>query len=251
MGSDAGRWELALNDHTGACTLLRSASMTGPNERGSSHRAEESGTVRWVLEPEPGEAFAPTDAAPANGVEYPDIPLRSIAFVIDLIIIQATATAVLQPAAFVAGVAILSQQGIPDTLIGSWVGFGVPVLIVALLQALILAGLWRVYTASPGQLLTGLQTVRERDGRRLSRSASLVRWIFIFLPALMMAASTDLGVWWAFGIGAHSDQNGASGFAITLPVIWYGVLLLSAVIDKRGRGLHDRLSRSVVVRRVA
>ena len=250
MGSDAGRWELALNDHTGACTLLRSASMTGPNERGSSHRAEESGTVRWVLEPEPGEAFAPTDAAPANGVEYPDIPLRSIAFVIDLIIIQATA-----PPCSSRPVrrrrCLLSQQGIPDTLIGSWVGFGVPVLIVALLQALILAGLWRVYTASPGQLLTGLQTVRERDGRRLSRSASLVRWIFIFLPALMMAASTDLGVWWAFGIGAHSDQNGASGFAITLPVIWYGVLLLSAVIDKRGRGLHDRLSRSVVVRRVA
>ena len=226
--------------------------MTELAERPAPRRtSSDSGSTRWVLEPEPGEVLAPREEGPALGVEYPDMPTRGIAFVLDLLLIQSTGTVLLQPAAFLSGAVILRQQGITDRVIGSWIGFALPVLVVAVLQALVLAGFWRVYTASPGQLLTGLQTVRLRDGRRLSRRAGLVRWLLLFMPALMLTASTDLGIWWAFGVGKASDQNGASGIAITLPVIWYAVLLVSALVDGRGRGLHDRLSRSVVVRRVS
>src|SRR5205814_9364722 len=124
--------------------------------------------------------------------------------------------------------------------------------IVAILQGLILAGFWRVYTASPGQLLTGLQTVRMEDGHRLTRRAALIRWLFLFLPGLLLTASTDIGIWYSYAIGSgtQSDQTTASGLALTLPVVWFAVLLVSALIERHGRGLHDRLARSVVVRRV-
>lgn len=208
---------------------------------------------RWVLEPEPGEVLAPREEGPAPGVEYPDLPVRSVAFVLDLLLIQSTGTVLLQPAAFLAGSVILNQSGIGDRVLQSWFGFFLPVVIVAVLQAVILAGFWRIYTASPGQLLTGLQTVRERDGSRMSWRAALVRWLVLFCPALLLTASTDIGIWWAYAVGNATQtlQSYVSGFAITLPVIWYVVLLISMIIDRRGRGLHDRLARSVVVRRIA
>jgi uncharacterized RDD family membrane protein YckC len=206
----------------------------------------------WVLEPEQPEVFAPSADAPAPGVEYPDFAIRSFAFVIDLLLIQATATALLQPAGFLAGKLLLSASGPPDQVVGSWLGFFLPVVIVGIVKALILAGFWRVYTASPGQMLTGLQTVRSADGRRLSRGAALVRWLLLFFPALLMAGQTDLGVWWSYALGAGNtdDQTTASGLALTLPVIWFLVLLVSALVQRQGRGLHDRLSGSVVVRRI-
>jgi hypothetical protein len=211
-----------------------------------------SDTERWVLEPEQPEVFAPSADGPAPGVEYPDFAIRSVAFVIDLLLIQSTGTVLLQPAGFIAGNVLLSNSGPPDQVVGAWFGFLVPVVIVAIIQGLILAGFWRIYTASPGQLLLGLQTVRNADGRRLSRSAALARWLFLFFPALVLTASTDLGIWWAYALGAADQpaQTTASGVAITLPVIWFLVLLISALVERHGRGLHDRLSRSVVVRRV-
>ncbi len=226
--------------------------MTVTTGRGSGNRSQDHDAERWILEPEPAEVFAPSADAPAAGVEYPDFAVRSLAFVIDLLLIQSTGTVLLQPAGFLAGKLLLSGSGPPDQLVGAWIGFFLPVVIVAFIQALILAGFWRVYTASPGQMLTGLQTVRHADGRRLSRRAALVRWVLLFLPALILTASTDIGIWWSYALGASTqdDQTTASGIAITLPVIWYAVLLVSALIERHGRGLHDRLARSVVVRRI-
>ena len=218
--------------------------MTVTSGAGSGRRSSgDHDTQRWVLEPEQPEVFAPSAEAPAPGVEYPDFAMRSLAFAIDLLLIQSTGTVLLQPAGFLAGKLLLSASGPPDQLVGSWLGFFVPVVIV---QALILAGFWRVYTASPGQMLTGLQTVRNADGRRLTRRAALVRWLFLFFPALLLTANTDIGIWWSYALGAgnQGDQTTASGIAITLPVIWYLVLLVSAMLERHGRGLHDRLSPS-------
>jgi hypothetical protein len=227
--------------------------VTGTSGRGSERGSSgDHDSQRWLLEPEQPEVFAPSADAPAPGVEYPDFAVRSLAFVIDLVLIQATGTVLLQPAGFLAGKLLLSTSGPPDQVVGSWLGFFLPVVIVGIIQALILAGFWRVYTASPGQMLTGLQTVRHADGRRLTRSAALVRWFFLFFPALLLTASTDIGIWWSYALGAGTtdDQTTASGLSITIPVIWFLVLLVSAVIERHGRGLHDRLARSVVVRRI-
>jgi uncharacterized RDD family membrane protein YckC len=227
--------------------------MTVSSERGSSRQPNaERDNPRWVLEPEPPEVFAPSADGPAPGVEYPDFAIRSLAFVIDLLLIQSTGTLLLQPAGFLASKLLLSTSGPPDQVVGSWLGFFLPVVIVAIIQALILAGFWRAYTASPGQMLTGLQTVRHADGHRVSRRAAFVRWLFLFFPALVLTASTDIGIWWSYalGKGTQADQTTASGMAITLPVIWYVVLLVSALVERHGRGLHDRLARSVVVRRI-
>jgi hypothetical protein len=206
----------------------------------------------WELEPEQPEVVAPSAEGPARGVEYPGFAIRGLAFAIDLLLIQSTGTALLQPAGFLAGKLLLTTSGPPDQVAASWLGFFMPVVIVGILQALILVGFWRVYTASPGQMLLGLQTVRDADGRRLSRGAALVRWVVLFFPALMLTASTDIGIWWSYALGAgnQDDQTTASGISITLPVIWFLVLLISALIEREGRGLHDRAARSVVVRRI-
>ena len=37
--------------------------------------------------------------------------------------------------------------------------------------------------------------------------------------------------------------------AVLLPFIWFVILTITILLNPQGRGLHDRLARSIVVRR--
>ncbi|MEA2622395.1 MAG: hypothetical protein QOH61_1305 [Chloroflexota bacterium] len=219
--------------------------------RGGTHRAGSPEPV-WELGWDHGRwALAPSDDPPARGVAYAELPLRGIAFFIDILLVQLSATMILQVSAFVAGLTVLNTLpgGVRDQAIQSSLGFGVPTLVVGLLQALVFVYLWRVYRSSPGQLALGLFTVRARDGAPLSKRRALVRWLLLFLPAFIVAASSNVGIWYAYGIGKVSDQTGATGLAVSLPVVWYTIVFLSIVLSRRGRSLIDRAAGSVVLRR--
>ena len=203
----------------------------------------------WYLDDDAPDSLVPRADPPAHGVAYADIPRRAIAFVLDLIIVQIGSTMLLEVAAFITGSTILTSTGVTDKVLGAWFGFGLPTLLVALFELSIFVYFWRVYRASPGQIVMGLYTVRAADGDRLSKRRATLRWVFTFLPGLMIAASSNLGVVWGFAIGRPSDQQGATGFATSLPVIWFVVVLITILVNAQGRGLNDRLAGSVVVRR--
>jgi len=220
--------------------------------RPSSHPIGESGRHAdpdWFLDDEEPYSLVPRADLPAAGVEYADLPRRAIAFAVDLVIIQVITTMFLELGAFVTGSTLLTSSGVTDRVLGAWLGFGVPTTIVAVVEASVFVYFWRVYRASPGQLVMGLFTVRNADGDRISKRRGVLRWLLTFLPAFIIAASSNLGVVWAFALGAQSDQQGATGFALSLPLIWFVLVFITMLINPRGRGLNDRLAGSVVVRR--
>lgn len=218
----------------------------------ASHAISDSGhhaDSDWFLDDEEPYSLVPRADAPANGVAYADLPRRAVAFALDLVMVQVLTTMALELGAFVTGSTLLTPTGVTDRVLGAWLGFGVPTLIVAVLEAVAFVYFWRVHRASPGQIVLGLFTVRNADGDRLSKRRGLLRWLLTFLPAFFIAASSNLGVVWGFAIGQQSDQQGATGFALSLPLIWFLVVFISMLINPRGRGLNDRLAGSVVVRR--
>ena len=203
----------------------------------------------WFLDAEEPWSLVPRADPPENGVAYADLPRRAVAFALDLVMVQVITTMFLEAAAFVTGSTLLTSSGVTDRVLGAWLGFGVPTLILAVIEAVAFVYFWRVYRASPGQLMLGLFTVRNADGDRISKRRGLLRWLFTFLPAYIIAASSNLGVVWGFAVGQQSDQQGATGFAVSLPLVWFVVVFMTMLINSRGRGIHDRFAGSVVVRR--
>ena len=209
--------------------------------------------VTWSADLDVGRgSLAPRAEDPATGIEYADFPRRAIAFVLDFVMVQTTATVVLQMTGFIAGITLLSQNGVTDNALSAWAGFFIPTVTVGLLQAFVYVFFLRGYRATPGQVILGINTVRGRDGDVLGRGKGFLRWLVTLAPAWAIAGSSNLGVWWSAGIqhsqSISADAVNPSGLAITLPIIWFAVLFVSSLVDSRGRGLHDRLAGSVVVR---
>jgi hypothetical protein len=221
-----------------------------------SNRATAASHPDWELDLDiEGASLAPREELPAPDADYVALPRRAVAFVLDVLFVQITATMTLQVLAYLAGVTVLQTLpgGVQDKVFQSWLGFLAPTLLVGLLQMAVHVYFWRVWRQSPGQHVLGIYTVRAADGRRLSKRRAIVRWLTLLMPAWLIAGGSNLGVWYSFGIfsGKPADQSTTqttvNGLAITLPVIWWGILLISAFVARNGRGLHDRLSGAVVV----
>jgi hypothetical protein len=221
-----------------------------------SSRATAAAHPYWELETDAqGGTLAPREELPAADADYVETPRRAVAFVLDVLFVQVTATMTLQVLAFIAGMTVLKTLpgGVQDQVLQAWLGFLLPTLLVGLLQAIVHVYFWRVWRQTPAQHILGIYTVRAADGRRLSKRRATLRWLVTFMPAWLIAGSSNVAIWWAYAIfkGTTADQGTTqttvNGLSITLPIVWWGILLISTLVARNGRGLHDRLSGAVVV----
>jgi uncharacterized RDD family membrane protein YckC len=210
--------------------------------------------ANWELT-EPEGAFHPREEGPSADAVYADVPRRAVAFVLDLVFIYVTANMLLQFLAFITGLTVLASLStqLADRILNTWLGFGLPMLVVGVVQATVFVLFYRRYSASPAQLAFGLYTVRARDGEPLSVGRSIVRWLLALLPAYLITAASYVGVIYSNAIVPTSgepttNQANATGATVFLALLWILILLISALVDRRGRGLHDRTAGSVVVR---
>lgn len=229
-----------------------------PRERRLAQESAHPGRPNWQADLDFGRGIlAPKGEDPALGVAYVDLPRRAVAFFLDVLMTQITATLLLQVAGFVAGITLLQSTGVTDNALSAWLGFALPTIAVAVLQGAVQILFLRSYRATPGQLILGLHTLRAADGRPLGKGRALLRWLLTFMPAWAIAASSNIGIWWAAGVARSpagqisSDAVVPSGLSITLPVIWFTIILISILLSERGQGIHDRLAGSVVVQRTS
>jgi uncharacterized RDD family membrane protein YckC len=204
---------------------------------------------RWDLGFRPWRwAIAPSADSPAAGVAWGEFPVRAIAFLVDVLLIQLVTSNVGQAMAWVISQTVLKTSGVSDPTLSAWVGSGVPVFTLLVVQAAAFVYFWRVFRASPGQMTVGLFTLSSRDGRTLSKGRAFVRWLLLYMPAWVLAGGSALAVLLSFGVNRSIDQSTVSGLTLVLPIIWYVVLAISIGLSSRGRGLHDVAAASVVVR---
>ena len=206
----------------------------------------------WDLEFEPWRgALAPRGDSPARGVNLAELPIRGISFLVDVLLIQLVGQVVLQIFSFLTAQTILNTAagGVADQALGAWVAFGVPFIGLAAVEAIAFVFMWRVYRASPGQMTLGLFTLDARQGVGLSKRRGLVRWLLLYLPALVMSSADALSYVGHYAIAPTVEQPVIAGLAVLLPFLWFTILTISILMDSQGRGLHDRVARSIVVRR--
>lgn len=210
----------------------------------------------WDLDAGPfGRTFAPEAQGPAPGVRYPELPIRAAAFALDAVLLI-----VISDYAFRA-VYTFIFSGIlgPSVAQGPGSEFLYMVVVTALLalvatQAVVVTYLIRVFRATPGQMAFGLFTLSRRDGRAVSPTAAFVRWLLLFAPLPVLTIGPAV-VAVISQILAFLGQAPADWFALVstltqlAPVAWFVALVVSVLLDEHGRGLHDHLSGSVVVRR--
>jgi uncharacterized RDD family membrane protein YckC len=204
----------------------------------------------WDLDWEPVRRVgAPSRLPPTDEAVYAEATTRVAAFAIDVAIALALGQLASQVLALVAawwsrqpGVA---QDAALITASGSHVAASV-------LITLAVPYLWRTFRQTPGQMALGLHVLRRGRGGRLGRGAVLIRWLVLYLPLAFVMAYQTLGTLLSrMPATAEIDQFLVVGGALLLPLAWWLLLGLTVILErKRGRGLHDRLAGSVVVRRV-
>jgi hypothetical protein len=92
---------------------------------------------------------------------------------------------------------------------------------------------WALWSGSPAQLALRLRVRGGAGGEPLPVGRAITRWVLLFPPfatVSALAAGVPLLGWFVWG-GA---------------LVWYVVLLLTAARSETNRGLHDRLSGSLV-----
>ncbi|CAN5830789.1 hypothetical protein BH20CHL5_BH20CHL5_13260 [soil metagenome] len=210
----------------------------------------------WDLEAEPaGRTLVPAAEGPAPGVSYVEFPLRAAAFALDAVLLT-----VVTDYTFRAVYTFIFSGILPEPVaLGGEPRFAYLVLAIGLLtvvagQALVYSYLVRVFRATPGQMAFGLFTVSHHDGSAVSTSAAFLRWLLLFAPLPVLTIGPGV-VALISQVLAFLGRSPADSFALVstlaqlAPAAWFVVLIVSVLLDERGRGLHDHLSGSVVVRR--
>ncbi|HEY1169502.1 MAG TPA: RDD family protein [Candidatus Limnocylindrales bacterium] len=103
--------------------------------------------------------------------------------------------------------------------------------LLALFSAIYAIPMWRIRGATVGQRLLGLRVVDVSGPELLSWFRAAVRWLALF--------------GWAF-VGVASDL---ANVLTVVAALWLVGLLASQMRDDGRQGVHDRLARSLVVRR--
>lgn len=222
-------------------------------ETGHDEGGEPDEAAAWDLEAEPaGRTLAPTADGPAAGVRYAELPLRAAAFALDAVLIVA-ATDYTFRSAYSLILSLIPFPSDPDTPLAQG-AILLALLALVAAQAVAMTYLIRVFRATPGQMALGLFTLSRRHGRALTPYGAFVRWLLVFAPLPILAAGplviSVVSQTLAFG---GRPPPGWLAAATTLtqiaPVAWLLLLTVSVLVDEHGRGLHDHLSGSVVVRR--
>jgi hypothetical protein len=213
---------------------------------------DDAGAPPWDLSFEPWRrSLAPRDDPPAEGVSFAEVPVRAVAYAIDIVVVQFVADLFLRFTNFLAQHTVAAGTS-PDPYRIAILGVLIPLLVVVFAQAAVVTYLWEVYRASPGQMALGVFTLRAKDGRAIGGGGALARWMCLFLPVIVFVYAPQIAFilqYAVFGGDPSFDTAIAQAAAMILPMLWFLILIVSVLLDGRGRGLHDRLAGSVVVRR--
>jgi len=191
---------------------------------------------QWSAPPPPAQPVAG-----ASGFVYADVPNRSIAYIVDLIIlfiiniiVSIVIGAILGPAT---KVSINSNATDFSNLVNADVNYAT-VLVTALVSTAI-NGVYFIWTwmnqrGSLGQKLLSMQVGNEGDGKTLTMNQAVTRWIFLGAP---------------FGIAGALNPIPALGILIGLAALaWFIALLVTTAQSPTKQGLHDRYAHTMVVK---
>jgi hypothetical protein len=202
----------------------------------------------WDLDWEPsGRSGAPDRWPPTADASYAEFPLRATAFAIDVVVVAMIFQLLGQARAIIM---FWLQRFVPqETAEAALVIAGLALVLGSLALSATVIYFWRVFRATPGQMLFGLFVIRRGSGTMLSRGAATVRWLLLYAPlALILSYSALIDV--ISTVDRAIDPVIIAAGALLVPLAWYLILALSTLVEgKRGRGLHDRIAGSVVVRR--
>jgi uncharacterized RDD family membrane protein YckC len=175
-------------------------------------------------------------AGPA-GLYYADVPNRTIAYIIDAIILGIVNLVV---GAVLSGIGLNAfTVNSNPTNISNLLSYN-PV--VGLIQAVIFAaisGVYFIYTwttmrGSPGQKVLGMQVGNATDGQTLTTEQAIKRWLALGAP---------------FGVAQALNPLPGLGILIGLAAfVWFIALLVTTAQSPTKQGLHDRYAGTVVVK---
>jgi len=97
-------------------------------------------------------------------------------------------------------------------------------------------GSWLRSGATPGQRLLGMRVVRNEGEGRLRPGQAVGRWLLLGTPLGLI--STLLG-----------PPSVIAGVLVIAIAVWFLLLFVTTARGRRKRGIHDRITGSVVVRR--
>src|SRR5918992_2738694 len=186
----------------------------------------------WDVEHVPTDGVArPRARPPAAGLVFAEAPLRAIAFAVDSALIAIVLQAPLALLGRAAQVLVFfGGASDPPPLVG------LTPIAQAAVFVLVSAGFfvyfWRVFRASPGQMLLGL-FVLGNDGRRLTVGRALLRWAVVFGPPTLLGLSFVSD--WPFGLDDTSPLlRDVLLLIAAIPVLWPVLLGLTMIRDERG-----------------
>jgi uncharacterized RDD family membrane protein YckC len=171
------------------------------------------------------------------GLFYADVPNRSIAYIIDAIILGIVNLIV---GAVLGGIGLNAVTvNLQATTLNNLVSYNP---IVGLIQAVIFAAIsgayfvytWTAMRGSPGQKVLGMQVGNAADGATLTTEQAIKRWVALGAP---------------FGIAQALNPLPGLGILIGLAAfVWFIALLVTTAQSPTKQGLHDQYAGTVVVK---
>jgi uncharacterized RDD family membrane protein YckC len=172
------------------------------------------------------------------GLIYGDVLNRSIAYIIDAIIIGII-TAILSAVVGAIFGPVISYDSLNSLLSGGAVNWLVVIIDFAVGLAVSVAYfvyLWTAQRATLGMRVMSLQVGNETNGATLTRDQALLRWALLFGPAALSQAFWPVPL---IGI-----LLGLASF------VWFLVLLFTTWSSPTKQGIHDKTAHTMVVKSV-
>jgi uncharacterized RDD family membrane protein YckC len=163
-------------------------------------------------------------------------PLRRlVAYVVDGIIVAALIFLVLTLVTLLLGPTVRFDDSSADGLAVDRGRALLNAILGVLIGAVYFIGSWVRSGRTVGGALFDLRVASADGERLLSVGGSVIRWVALGAPLVLVSPVV----------------RGSPGLVTALTIVtvaWALLLLVTTILDKRHRGLHDRLARSVVVR---
>jgi len=203
-----------------------------PTPVGGPPPASASGLPSWTSQL---TSTAPV-AGPA-GLYYADVPNRTIAYIIDVIILGVSnliISAVLSSIGLNAYTVDLNANTITGLLSYNPVVGLVLAVIYTVISGAYFIYTWTAMRGSVGQKVLGMQVGNATDGKTLTMEQAIKRWIALGAP---------------FGIAQALNPLPGLGILIGLAAfVWFIALLVTTAQSPTKQGLHDRYAGTVVVK---
>ena len=190
-------------------------------------------TTRETAVPTGGVA----DADAPAGFAYAEVGSRTVAFVVDAVILAVTS--------YVIQMLVFGLMGF------DYVPWLVWTIMVTSIVALYHLYFWRTRGATPAMQAMKLELADEADGSRLSQPQLITRYLYVGVPLTLAIIFIFNGV--GFGL-----TQSLGGFSVVMGILlflasvgWLVFLAYTAMGNPKRQGRHDRAARSIVVKRGA